>query len=239
MEPLIINADLAEDEPDALTQALMGLIDAANICCGVHAGSAAKTALALRLTRDAGVQVGAHPGMAAAGGRAGMAAGPAPAEFAELLERQVGGLRELAARAGVAVGHVKLHGTLYHAVEADAALAQVFLEFLINKASDLRVFALAGGRFAAIARAAGVAVLEEAFAERGYLAGGRLVPRGQPGAVIVDPAAVVERLAQWRASGLMPATGGTSFPLTAQTLCVHADNPQALEILRALRAGGF
>jgi UPF0271 protein len=237
MEPLIINADLAEDEPHALTKALMGLIDAANICCGVHAGSAAKTALALALARDAGVQVGAHPGMAAGGGRAGGV--PAPAEFAELLERQVGSFRALAARAGVAVGHVKLHGTLYRAVEADAALAQVLLEFLANKAGDLEVFALAGGRFAPIARAAGVAVLEEAFAERGYLAGGRLVPRGQPGAVIVDPAAVVGRLAQWRASGLMPAIGGTSFPLTAETLCVHADNPQALEILRALRAGEF
>jgi UPF0271 protein len=237
MEPLTINADLAEDEPDALTEALMGLIDAANICCGVHAGGAAKTALAMALARDAGVRVGAHPGMAGGGGRAGGL--PAAAEFADLLERQVGGFRELAARVGVAVGHVKLHGTLYHAVEVDPALAQVFLEFLVNKAGGLRVFALAGGDFAAKARAAGVAVLEEAFAERGYLAGGRLVPRGQPGAVLGDPAAVVARLAKWRASGLMPAIDGRSFPLTAETLCVHADNPQALGILRALRAGGF
>jgi len=237
MEPLTINADIAEDEPDELTTALMGLIDAANICCGVHAGSLAKTAAALALARDAGVRVGAHPGMAAGGGRAGGL--PAPTEFAELLERQVGGFRDLAARAGVAVGHVKLHGTLYHAVEADAALAQVFLEFLANKASDLEVFALAGGRFAPLARAAGVRVMDEAFGERGYLASGGLVPRGEPGAVLVDPAGVVERLAQWRASGRMPAVDGASFPLAAETLCVHADTPQALEILQALRASGI
>jgi UPF0271 protein len=237
MEPLIINADLAEDEPDALTKALMGLIDAANICCGVHAGSLAKTAAALALARDAGVRVGAHPGMVAGGGRAGGL--PAPAEFAKLLDRQVGSFRDLAARAGVAVGHVKLHGTLYHAVEADEALARVFLEFLANESGDLEVFALAGGRFAPLARAAGVRVIEEAFAERGYLACGRLVPRGQPGAVLVDPAAVVERLAHWRSSGQMRTLDGTSFPLAARTLCVHADNPQALGILRALRAGGI
>lgn len=237
MERMIINADLGESEADSVTAALMEIVDAANICCGVHAGGEAKTRRALSLARDCGVSVGAHPGMALSGGRGGVF--PGVGEFGELLRCQVGGFRDAADRVGVVVHHLKLHGTLYHAVEQDGGLAEEFMNFLGREVPGMAVLALAGGSFAVRSRAAGLRVIAEAFADRGYLANGGLVPRGQPGALLVDPAAVVERLAQWRASSLMPTVDGGSFPLEAETLCVHADNPQALEILRALRAGGI
>lgn len=232
---MILNADLAENEPDQLTAELLDWVDAANVSCGVHAGGPGKTQRALGMARDAGVSVGAHPGLGEHGGRGSRL--PGVAEFGELLRRQIGEFRQLADHAGLAVGHVKLHGTLYHAVEDDERLADEFVRFLTTEVPGMAVFSLAGGGFAQRARAAGVRIIEEAFADRGYLTTGGLQPRGEPGAVLSEPELVVERIGAWRASGRMPCAGGGSVELTAQTLCVHADNPAAAAILRALRRG--
>lgn len=232
MARLILNCDLGENEDAATTAALLRLVDAANICCGLHAGSPQKTAATLALAGQQGLLLGAHPGLAADGGRG--SALPSAAELRALLQAQLGGFLDQAAALGLPVGYVKLHGSLYHAVEADAALRDAYLDFICARSQPLGIFALAGGRCAAQARARGIQVWAEAFADRGYLRNGQLVPRQQPGAVL-EPAAALSRIQQWRASGRMPALDGGDFELQADTLCVHADSPGAEQLLRALR----
>lgn len=214
----------------------MALIDAANVCCGVHAGSLAKTRATLLLAKRLGVQVGAHPGLAAAGGRGSDL--PSAPEFRDLLEGQLGRFLKIADEVGVAVGYVKLHGSLYHAVEQDDALAGVFIDCLKTLGRTMGVFSLAGGCFADRARAAGLRVWEEAFADRGYLESGQLVSRDQPGAVIEDVIVAVERVRVWQACGQMATVDDGSIALRAETLCVHSDSPSALELLGALRGSG-
>ena len=233
MGKLILNCDLGEHESVAQTERLMALVDAANICCGVHAGSEAKLRSTLELTKRHGVLVGAHPGLAFAGGRG--AALPSAAAFDALLCDQLKSFARVAAEVGVPVRYVKLHGTLYHAVERVPALAEVFLRQIQSMQSPLGIFALAGGAFAPLARAAGVRVWEELFADRGYTADGQLMPRGQAGAVIDEVTVAVERIQRWRESGTMVVDGGPSIPLTGETLCVHSDSPHALTLLASLR----
>jgi len=60
------------------------------------------------------------------------------------------------------------------------------------------------------------------------------VPRGRPEALIEDVAIAVARLQQWQLSGKMPTIDGGSVAVRAQTLCVHADSPDALQLLVAL-----
>ncbi|MGB0745323.1 MAG: LamB/YcsF family protein, partial [Opitutales bacterium] len=69
MEQILINCDLGENESDEQTQRLLGLVDAASICCGTHAGSLAKTRKTLNQAAAKGVMVGAHPGLSADRGR--------------------------------------------------------------------------------------------------------------------------------------------------------------------------
>lgn len=233
MGKVILNCDLGENESQQQTQCLMALLDAANICCGAHAGNLQKTAATLKLAKRYQVMVGAHPGLTAAGGRG--SALPSAAEFRQLLEEQLGSFLRIATELEVRVRYVKLHGTLYHAVETNDALAEVFLSCIKSLDTELGVFCLAGGRFAERARAVGLIVWEELFADRAYTKHGGLVARSQAGAVIETVSAAVERLCIWLQSGAMPTEDGGNVTLTGDTLCVHADSPNALDLLKALR----
>jgi len=153
MGELILNCDLGEDECAAQTEQLMALVGAANICCGVHAGSAAKTRATLELAKRYGVMVGAHPGLAIAGGRGSEL--PSAVELDALLQEQLGCFLRIAGEVDVPVRYVKLHGTLYHAVEQDDALADVTVGMIKALDNSVGIFSLAGGRLAQLARRKG------------------------------------------------------------------------------------
>jgi len=236
MGGLILNCDLGENESIEETEQLMAQVDAASICCGVHAGSREKARAVLELAKRCGVMVGAHPGLPVAGGRGSER--PSARELEILLEEQLGTFWKIAELLQIEPVYVKLHGTLYHAVEEDEALGVVLFNAIrrLDPNAGVGVFSRAGGRFARHARGEGIRVWEEAFADRGYTEDGQLVPRGQPGAILEDASRAVERTRLWLETGRMPSLAGTSFPLRADTLCVHSDSPNALQLLTQLRS---
>jgi UPF0271 protein len=95
---------------------------------------------------------------------------------------------------------------------------------------------LAGSALAAAGRSAGLACVEEAFADRGYAPDGTLLPRDRPGALITDPTAVAERVARLARERTLLAADGTELRVAAGTVCVHGDTPGAAELARAIRA---
>jgi UPF0271 protein len=137
---------------------------------------------------------------------------------------QVARLAAVAAHRGQKLSHVKPHGALYHAASRDPALAEAVVrgsERVLG--SD---FSVVGSRGSALERAAssrGLAFLREGFADRATRADGSLVPRGEPGALITDPALARSRAEALLAEGLI------------DTLCVHGDTPGAMAIARAVR----
>jgi UPF0271 protein len=112
-----------------------------------------------------------------------------------------------------------LHGALYHAVEASPLLARVYVETIGGVFPRTAILAFAGGLVLDAAKAAGVRALAEVFAERGCRADGSLVPRGEPGDLITDTCEVAARIPSLR----------------GDTICVHADSPNAVRIARAVR----
>ncbi len=205
-----LDADLGENEPPARTRALMRIVDLANVACGGHAGTPATMARCARLAGEFGVALGAHPGRAGEFGRGAMEITPAALEH--LIVGQTSALAALAAP----LHHVKLHGSLYHAVESSPALARRYISVVRSNFPGLRIVARAGGR---VVRLAGSDALAEVFAERGYRADGTLIPRGEPGDLIHDPREVARRLPSLR----------------GDTICIHADSPNAIKIARAVR----
>lgn len=210
---MLLNADLGEGEPEERTAALMRLIDLANVACGGHAGNRESMERCARLAAEHGVKLGAHPGLAADFGR-GRADIDASALRA-LVQEQTSTLAAVAP-----LHHIKLHGALYHAVESSEALAHAYVDTVREVFPGLAIVAFAGGRVLPAARKLGMQALAEVFAERGYREDGSLIPRGEPGALIDDPAEVVARLPSLR----------------GDTICVHSDSPNALAIARAVRA---
>lgn len=232
MDTLILNCDLGENEPPDLSRALLSLVDAANIGCGYHAGNLKKTRDTIQAAHAGDVLIGAHPGLVEKGGRGGQI--PSANDFRELLVTQVGGFLKIADDVGASTHYVKLHGTLYHAVEQNEALAKIYLKFLKEQSPELAVFALSGGRFAHLASSSGIRVYQEAFVDRAYQEDGSLVPRSEPNAVLQSPQALA-RMKQWIEQGSLPTQTGHALRMKADTLCVHGDSPHALEILQQVR----
>ncbi len=215
-----LNCDLGEG--CASDAQLMPLITSANVGCGFHAGDAETTFGALRLAAQHGVQVGAHPGFPDREefGRRELD-WPADRIYRECLF-QVGALTALAKDAGCVVCYVKPHGALYNMACRDAGLATP----IVAAAAQLGL-AVMGLPASQLERAAHgkIAFIPEGFADRRYRADGTLTPRGQPDAFIEDPALAVEQ------AKLLIAQQGI------RTLCVHGDNPKALQFVSALRSG--
>ncbi|MEM9400339.1 MAG: LamB/YcsF family protein [Verrucomicrobiota bacterium] len=229
---IILNCDLGEHEKPARTEELMRCIGAANIACGGHAGDADSMRHCLRLCRKYGVLAGAHPGMAAEGGRGDVLL--TSKKLLSLLQEQVECLAGLAEEESVSLHHIKLHGSLYHAVEKDEKLAHTYIKFLKSRQLPLTVFSLAQGAFCNLARSNGLKVWEEAFADRAYEDDGSLRSRKFQDAVISDKEQVVARVAQWLKTGCMQSNTGHAIQLKARTLCIHSDSPDALALLKAL-----
>lgn len=220
---MILNVDAGElaTEPSEL-YAVAHLV---HVACGGHAGDAASMERVLRLAAAAGTRVGAHPAYPDREnfGRKTMAIDLGALTTA--LDVQCSELADVARRIGMSVTSLKPHGALYHDANRDRRLADAVVAVAARIfGTDATVVGPPSGELEAATLARGLPFLREGFADRGTRSDGSLVPRGEPGALIEDPAAAAKR-----AVDLAKAK-------RFDTVCVHGDTPQSLTIARAVRA---
>ncbi|WP_246796202.1 5-oxoprolinase subunit PxpA [Burkholderia perseverans] len=228
-----LNADLGEG--CGADEALLGLVTSANIACGWHAGGAQAMRDCVRWAVSRNVSIGAHPSFHDPEnfGRKEMDL-PAGEIYAGVLY-QLGALSAIAQAEGGRIAHVKPHGALYNQAARDARIADAVVAAVHDFDPSVAVFGLAGSGFVAAARRAGLAAVEEVFADRGYRADGSLVPRGEPGALVDDEAAMLARTLEMVRDRRVRAVTGEWVALNAQTVCLHGDGPHALAFARRLR----
>lgn len=227
-----LNADLGERfglwsmGDDA---AMLAVVDRANVACGFHAGDAATMIDTCTEAARRGVMVGAHVGYRdlAGFGRRDMAY--APRELTAETLYQIGALEACARRAGTAVSYVKPHGALYNRIAWDRPQAEAVFDGLPE---GMPIMLLAGCEATEWARERGIEVIEEAFIDRAYTAQGRLMSRSQPGAVLHDPEAAVAQAVAFARGESITSVDGQAVSVRADSLCVHGDNPAAVELAR-------
>ena len=95
---------------------------------------------------------------------------------------------------------------------------------------------LAGSAFEAAAAELGVPFAAEAFADRGYMADGSLVPRDKPGAFIHDPDEAAARMLKLVREGTIETPDGQVLKLKAHSICMHGDNPEAVKMAEVVKA---
>lgn len=233
-----LNADVGE-QPERLRDgreaALIAQLTSANIACGGHAGDAASMREVVALCRTHRVAIGAHPSYPDREhfGRRPLAL--SPRELVATLVAQVRALQHIAAAQGATLAHLKPHGALYHAAADDPEVCAAVIEALLACNPHLRYVGRAGSRGLDLARAAGLSVLAEGFADRRYTADGGLLDRRQPGAVLVDASAVSAQARSLIEHGRVPTDTGTWLPLAVDTLCLHSDTLGAETLAAALR----
>ncbi len=130
---------------------------------------------------------------------------------------------------------VKLHGALYNLAADDSTVAGAMAECIARVDANLAVLALPGSRMETAAHETGLAVAREGFIDRAYTRAGRLVPREIAGAVISDVAKASARAVRMALDGLVTTIDGTEIVVTPDSLCVHSDSANAVEILRQTR----
>ncbi|MGH9329390.1 MAG: LamB/YcsF family protein, partial [Vicinamibacterales bacterium] len=163
---------------------VMRSITSANVACGFHAGDPSVMRRTLRLARENGVAVGAHPGFQdlAGFGRRDIAA--SPAEVADLVLYQIAAIAGVARAEGVRLQHVKAHGALYNMAARDRALADAIARATAGYDPSLVLFGLPDSALIDAGRAAGLRVAAEAFADRSYEPNGSLTARRLPHAIV-------------------------------------------------------
>jgi 5-oxoprolinase (ATP-hydrolysing) subunit A len=239
-EPPVIdlNADLGESfgawrlgDDDAL----LSIVTSANIACGFHAGDPLTIRRACAAAVARGVSIGAQVSYRdlAGFGRREMAV-PADELAAEVLY-QIAALDGIARAEGGRVGYVKPHGALYHRAARDPVQAAAVAGAIRAYDAALPLLTLPGSAAATAGAAAGLTVVAEAFADRAYTADGKLVPRGQPGAVLSNPAFVAARAVAMVTSGAIEAAGGQTVRLDPRSICIHGDTAGAVALARAVR----
>lgn len=218
-----------------LDEAVLPLVTSANVACGFHAGDPTTMRATVARAKAHGVAVGAHPGYPDLLGFGRRAMDASPAEVRDYVTYQVGALQAVARAQGVALQHVKPHGALYNRAVVDRALALAICEAVADCAPEAYLLAPEGSAMADAARATGLRLAREGFADRGYEPDGRLVDRRRPGAVLDDPEVVARRAVRIAREGRVDARDGTDLALPCDSLCVHGDNPAAVALVRALR----
>jgi UPF0271 protein len=227
MRRIDLNADLGEGgSSDA---ALLAVVTSANVACGFHAGDESTMLAACREATIRGVAVGAHVGYRdrEGFGRRPLAVSPDLIEL-ETAE-QIRALRACADEEGTTVNYLKPHGALYHRAATDEDCAQALVA--ATAAGGIQaVLCLPGSVLLVRAEAAGLTPVPEAFADRGYLPDGSLIPRGGPGDLLGEDDAARQAMA-------------IATRREARSICLHGDSPAAVRlatrIAHELRAAGI
>ncbi|MFD5597592.1 LamB/YcsF family protein [Streptomyces griseorubiginosus] len=238
MTSIDLNADLGEgfgrwrltDDEQLLT-----VVTSANVACGFHAGDAVTMRRVCELAAARGVRVGAQVSYRDLAGFGRRAMDVPSAELTAEVAYQIGALEVFARAAGTRVSYVKPHGALYNRVVHDEEQAAAVVAGVLLADAALPVLGLPGSRLLEAARAAGLTGVTEAFADRAYTEEGTLVPRGQEGAVITDPEAVVERSLHLARDRAVTTRSGARIGVDARSLCLHGDTPGAVDLARRVR----
>ncbi|WP_375570175.1 5-oxoprolinase subunit PxpA [Seohaeicola saemankumensis] len=214
---------------------LLDIVTSANIACGFHAGDADVMMNTMRLAVKKNVGIGAHPGYADLQGFGRHRMQVPHATLQNQVRYQVGAAQAMARAAGGQVRHLKLHGALANMAAEDFELATALYEAALSVAPDIGIMVLAATEQQAATQALGCRYICEIFADRAYNDDATLVDRSIPGAVIHDAALAGKRITDMVLRRAIVTASGREIPTRIDTICLHGDTPEAVDIARAVR----
>jgi UPF0271 protein len=229
-----LNADLGEGAGH--DDDLLELVTSANIACGFHAGDADTMRHSIEAARALDVAIGAHPSLFDRENFGRKELPVKPDEIFDAVVYQLGIFQAIADAAGVQPNHVKPHGALYNMAVRDEQLADAIARATASIDCKLILFAPQNTALSRAGEKNGLKIAREVFADRNYLSNGQLVPRTRADALLHDPTAAAPRVLRMLREGKVRSVDGVDVEVRAETICLHGDNPEAVEFARALRA---
>ncbi|NQY63208.1 MAG: 5-oxoprolinase subunit PxpA [Alteromonadaceae bacterium] len=256
-----LNCDLGESFghwTKGQDEKIMPLIDLANVACGFHAADPLTMQKTVQLACKHNISIGAHPSYHDLLGFGRRSIKYSPQELTAILHYQIGALQAICVSENCTVDYVKPHGAFYNDMMSDLLVFRTVCQALaalnstqlnstqsnntqsnktyLDKNLPLIVQAVPDPKpFKLIADEYQIELWFEAFADRAYQDNGALVPRDKDNAVIVDVKQVVSRCQTLIAEQKLLSVNGMPLALEVDTLCVHGDNPAAIDLVKQLR----
>ena len=233
-----LNSDLGESfgrYTIGMDEKIIPLISSANIACGYHASDPVVILESIARTKEAGIKIGAHPGLPdlMGFGRRNMAISPAEAKAYTLY--QISALGGMCQANGMRLQHVKPHGALYNMAAKDYELSMAICEAIRDYDPEIIVMGLSGSEMIRAAKDCGLKAASEVFADRGYEEDGTLVNRRKEGALIKDEDEAIARVIRMVKEGVVTAVTGKDIPIQTDSVCVHGDGEKALLFVEKIR----
>jgi UPF0271 protein len=228
-----LNADLGEAAGH--DEELLTLVTSANIACGFHTGDAGTMRASIEAARERNVAVCAHPSLFDRENFGRKELPVKPKEVFDAVVYQLGIFQAIAEACGVRPNHVKPHGALYNMAARDEELAEAIARAVSSVDATLIFFAPARSALSRAGEAHGLQIAHEVFADRNYRADGSLVSRSRPDALLHNPGEAAPRVLRMLREGKVRSVDGPEVEVRPETICLHGDNPEAVEFARTLR----
>ncbi|MFL1468691.1 LamB/YcsF family protein [Paraclostridium bifermentans] len=234
-----LNSDLGESfgcYKIGMDEEVLKHITSANIACGFHAGDPIQMDKTVKLAMGNNVQIGAHPGFMDVIGFGRREMKISKDEVKAYVKYQLGALNSFVISNGAKIQHVKAHGALYNMAAKDYDISLSIAQAVYEVDKNIILLGLANSSIVDAGKDVGLRVANEVFADRAYNSDGTLVSRSLEGSIIYDPNIAIKRVIKMVKENKVEDINGKDIDIKADSICVHGDNPKAIEFVKRIRS---
>ena len=233
-----INCDLGEKskhhsnkyDPD-----LLEIVNSANVACGYHAGDEETMNQVVKISKNNGVSIGAHPSFKDPENFGRERMNLSESEIKKLIIDQYEILQKIALTYDEKVSHVKPHGALNNMACEDIELATILAKTIKNINKDIIYLVPTGSKMQEAAKKFDMKFACEIFADRNYEDDGNLVSRKKSHALITDPEQAKKHVLKMVQTQSLNCHSGKQIPCEIDSVCIHGDNLSSLATAKSIR----
>ena len=233
-----INCDLGEKskhhsnkyDPD-----LLEIVNSANVACGYHAGDEETMNQVVKISKNNGVSIGAHPSFKDPENFGRERMNLSESDIKKLIIDQYEILQKIALTYGEIVSHVKPHGALNNMACENIELATILAKTIKDINKDIIYLVPTGSKMQEAAKKFDMKFACEIFADRNYEDDGNLVSRKKSHALITDPEQAKKHVLKMVQTQSLNCHSGKQIPCEIDSVCIHGDNLSSLATAKSIR----
>ena len=233
-----INCDLGEksefhsieNDPE-----LLNIVNSANVACGYHAGDNETMEMVIKISKDNGVSIGAHPSFNDPENFGRKRINLNSSEIKKLIIEQYDVLQNIAHKHKEKVTHIKPHGALNNMACEDIELATILANTIYGIDKSIIYLVPTGSKMEIAAKNLNMNIACEIFADRNYEDDGTLVSRSKPNALIIEPEIAKRHVLNMVKNQSINCLSGKQIPCEIDSVCIHGDNKNSLDTAKSIK----
>ncbi len=211
---------------------VMPYITSANVAGGFHAGDPHVIRETVALAEEHDVGIGIHPGLPDMMGFGRRTMDATPEEVRDYVVYQLGALTAFAEWSSLDVQHVKPHGAMYSMLSESEDHARAVIEAVLAVDPDLIYLATDMNIYEITREYDNLDAVFEGYVDLDYRSDRTLIVEKEKAAP--DPELVADRFVSIAQRGEVETVDGTVIDVPADSICIHGDTPNAVEVLETI-----